>query len=111
MKNKIPILLALAAIGSTCLLGQSWSVWNRTPNPTLIEKEIRGGKLYLGWRTEEDPGTRYPEGGGPPNIIKAWREVYGASNGIVVLERKEDGAVTPASTKSETTPEKIEWPK
>jgi hypothetical protein len=112
MKIKLTILLGLVAIASSVLLGQSFNnIWLGQSKIELIQKELKDGKLYLGWRSETDPGVRYPEGGGPPNIIKAWREVYGVSNGIVVLERKEDGAVTPASTKAETTPEKIEWPK
>lgn len=109
MKNK---LLVLAAVASSALSGQSQNYpWAGQPKTELIQKELKNGKLYLGWRSETDPGLRYPEGGGPPNIIKAWREVYGVSNGIIVLERMEDGAVTPSSSKTETTPEKIEWPK
>ena len=111
MKSKpIIALLGLAAVASSALLGQSF-VWNNPTKTELIQHDLKDGKLYLAWRSETGSMIRYPEGGGPPNTVKAWREVYGCSNGVVVLERKEDGAITPATSKTETTPEKIEWPK
>ena len=58
------------------------------------------GKMEINYR--RDPGVRYPEGGGPPDEV--WKDVYCASNNVIVFERRVQGKVIPPST----TPERNE---
>jgi hypothetical protein len=69
-----------------------------------IGKTLKDGKLMLDWR--RDTPHFYPEGTQVSTEI--WREVYGCSNGVVVLQTNIVANYRPATTTS--TPEKIEWP-
>ena len=118
MKKKLTILLWLVAIASGVLLGQTSKPYNRHSTWGIaydkVEStsvELKDGKLIVSWREESHGDGMWPEGGGPSPDIKAWRDIYCASNGVVVLERTENGAVIPARTKTQTDPEKVEWPK
>ena len=111
-------LVVVVAVSCSALLGQSTQPQNwHNPYGIAYDKiEVTSvatnqGKLYVSWREESHGPGMWPEGGGPPPEVKAWRDIYCASNGVVVLERTENGSVTPASTKTETAPEKVEWPK
>lgn len=44
-----------------------------------------------------------------PDKVEIWRDIYGVRDGKIVLEKTERATYTPPKT--ETTPEKVEWPK
>ena len=79
---------------------------------TLERKELVGGKLVLQFRRVTPSTTRfaaYVDPPGPPDVVAVWRETYGVSNGIVVLEKTEHAKVIPQRIVTEQ--EKVEWPK
>ena len=95
----VGILLLASAMS---LFGQGWYEslpWNHS---SLVSVELIDGKIHVTRR--QHSMTVYPEGGGPPDTV--YKEIYCASNGVIVLERKVEGKVIPP----QTTPEKIEWP-
>ena len=82
------------------------AVWY-PPKPDLVSKELVKGDLVLTFRhTLNDASVllSYPPQHKPATVV-IWREIYVASNGVVVLKRRLDAKVTPEST----TPEKVEW--
>ena len=95
----------LAVIAAAALVNPVWY----PPKPDLVSKELVKGELVLTFRSTLDDAvvlTSIPPQYKPATVV-VWREVYGASNGVVVLKRRLDGKVTPESTTK--TPEKVEW--
>jgi hypothetical protein len=76
--------------------------WLLGDNTRIVSVNLIDGKLHVEKRQASN--ITYCEGGHPPDAI--WKEIYAASNGVVVLERKVEGTVVPA----QTTPERVEWP-
>ena len=76
--------------------------WIYNEHTRITSVSLVDGKLFVEKR--EQSMIRYPEGGGPPD--KVWKEIYCASNGVIVLERKVEGVLIP----QQTTPEHIDWP-
>lgn len=105
-------LVAVAAVACGVVFGQNFGQYQwpqkwpqKSTGPTWIGTTLVGGKLLLDFR--QDTPHFYPEGIQVSAAV--WREVYGCSNGIVVLETNITAQYTPAQTA--TTPEQIEWPK
>lgn len=97
-------LAPLFVVCAVCVMGDDMFGWqflggNRS---TLVSADLVDGKVHVVRRTAS--GTTYCEGGGPPDTIA--KEIYAASNGVVVLERTVKGTIVPPSH----TRERIEWP-
>lgn len=117
--KKALFIAALAAVAALAVVealtatvfGQAWNLFPGQFEPRLIQRELKDGKLILGFRRENQSNvilTTYPS----PSFsgtVEIWRDIYAVSNGVIVLEKTEQANYTPARTITE--PEKIEWPK
>lgn len=105
MKYLLSLLVAVALCGfmraddatiystSPYFVGQTAAVqavgydWDR-PFTKLESSELKGGKLIQQW-VKETPSNIVPSN--PPQYsgptIERWRDIYAASNGVVILER------------------------
>ena len=101
MRNKLRTICWLAIAATSVVLGQgSLSWWN--PDPVkVLKRELKDGKLILNMRRDEP--HFYPEG--TQVSVTVWQEVYGSSNGVVVLETNIPANYTPASSSQE----RIDW--
>lgn len=100
MSTILTILAAAAALNAI------WHPFAPTKSD-LVSKELVKGELVLTFRSTLNDASVLLSN--PPQHKPAtpvvWREIYGASNGVVVLKRRLDGKVIPEST----VPEKVEW--
>lgn len=69
--------------------------------PEITSVEITDSTIAVFWR--EDPGTRYMEGGKPPD--KVWKDVYKVVNGKIV----KDTTIYANVHEGYTVPESVEW--
>ena len=109
--KKTLIVVAMAALAAATLFGQAWNIFPGQSEPRLIQRELKDGKLILGFRRETQSNivltSNPPQYPGP--TVEIWRDIYSVSNGVIVMEKTEKANYTPSRTTTE--PEKIEWPK
>jgi hypothetical protein len=96
--KKNAALLLLATCGMLAAQVITTQSFNRY---AVVNVELVNGKLEVTHRV--DPGYRYSEGGRPPDIL--YKDIYCASNGVVIFEKKIIGKIVP----EKTIPEKILW--
>lgn len=105
--NSTPTIFT-GTITNTLTMNQ---VYHFNSKETIESAELKDGKLIVTRRRVTPSNmilTSYP----PqlvPDFIEIWRDIYASKEGKIVLEKTEKATYTPPKT--ETTPEKVEWPK
>lgn len=89
-------------------LGSMWGLGDAATRSTKCTSELVAGKLHLRWESHEACyAATLP---GCAGHDKTWIDVYAASNGVVVLERRIEPRWVQRVVTNTTTVTEMEWP-